>query len=71
MKKSKIINVVFYKSIENGIEAKKACIFYRDGSVLEGNYEEGIDACEEIVQEKKITSIFINFVLIKIIFYYF
>ena len=52
----KIVNIVFYKSYENGVEKREACIFYRDGSVANVSYDDGITACEEIVKERKITS---------------
>lgn len=56
MKAKKIINIVFYKYFDNEGEKKQACIFYRDGSASLVSYEEGIDACEEIVKQRKITS---------------
>ena len=56
MKSKKIANIVFYKYLEGGRTVTKACIFYKDGSVLDTNYETGIDACEEIVKERKITT---------------
>ena len=52
----KIINIVFYNFYENDKEQRKACIFYRDGSVDQVEYEDGITACEEIVKQKNITS---------------
>ena len=56
MKAKKIWNIVFYKYYENNKEIKKACIFYRDGSVEDTTYDEGLNACELIVKERKITS---------------
>ena len=56
MKSKKVWNIVFFKYYENNREMKKACIFYRDGSVEETTYEEGLNACETIVKERKITS---------------
>lgn len=55
-KQYKIINIVFYKFYEGTEEKKQACVFYRDGSVKEVSYEDGITACEEIVKERQITS---------------
>ena len=52
----KVLNIVIYKSIEDGIEAKRACIFYDDGSVSDVSYEEGIAAIKEIAANKNITS---------------
>ena len=56
MKAKQIINIVFYNYFEGNEEKRNACIFYRDGSVKETTYEDGIIACEEIVKERKITS---------------
>ena len=53
---NKIINIVFYNYYEDGKEVREACVFYRDGSIKETTYEGGIDACEEIVKERNITS---------------
>ena len=53
---NKIINIVFYNYYEDGKEIREACVFYRDGCVKETTYEGGIDACEEIVKERNITS---------------
>jgi len=52
----KIANIVFYKFYENGKEERRACIFYTDGTVDDVSYENGIDACLEIVKERHITS---------------
>ena len=51
-----ILNIVIYKCFENGIETKKSCIFYSDGSVQEGNYEDGIKAIKEVSKKLNITS---------------
>ena len=56
MKAKSIVNIVFYKFFDGDKEIKKACIFYRDGSMKDTTYAEGIDACEEIVKERNITS---------------
>jgi len=56
MKAKKIINVVFYNYFNGNEEHREACIFYRDGSVKSTNYDGGLDACEEIVKERNITS---------------
>lgn len=53
----KIANIVFYKYYNNeGKEERKACIFYSDGTADHVSYDEGIDACLEIVKERRITS---------------
>ena len=52
MKAKQIINIVFYNYFEGNEEKRNACIFYRDGSVKETTYEDGIIACEEIVKER-------------------
>lgn len=54
MFKKKIYNIVFYK-IENNSE-KQACIFLEDGTVKNVSFEEGIDACEELVREYNIVT---------------
>ena len=56
MKAKSIVNIVFYRFFDGDKEIKKACIFYRDGSMKDTTYSEGIDACEEIVKERNITS---------------
>ena len=56
MKKYRIVNIVFYKAFEGEREVKEATIFYRDGSAEVVSYDEAIDACEEIVKERNITS---------------
>ena len=50
----KIANIVFYKIPTDAEESKIATIFYSDGSVRNVTFEEGIDACEEIVHERHI-----------------
>ena len=47
----KIENIVFYKTLSGD---KKATVFYKDGTVKNISFEEGIDACEEIVKENNI-----------------
>ena len=56
MKLDRIVNIVFYKYLENGKEQTKACIFYRGGKASIVSYEDGIEACVAIVKEKNITS---------------
>lgn len=56
MNTKKIWNIVFYKYYKNGKEVRKSCIFYRDGSVVNTTYEDGLNACETIVKERKISS---------------
>lgn len=56
MKLDRIINIVFYKYLEDGEVQTKACVFYRDGSASIVSYEDGILACEAIVKERNITS---------------
>lgn len=56
MRAKSIVNIVFYRFFDGDKEIKKACIFYRDGSMKDTTYDEGIDACEEIVKERNITS---------------
>lgn len=51
----KIINIVIYKSIENGKIVEKSCIFYNDGSIEEGTKQDAIKAIKEITVEKNIT----------------
>ena len=54
MLKKRIANIVFYKVSEDEKSVKKATIFYQDGTVSTVSFDEGIDACEEIVREKNI-----------------
>lgn len=56
MIKKKIANIVFYKTSNTKDAEKLACIFYADGTVSNISFEEGIDACEEIVKEYGIKS---------------
>ena len=51
MLKKSIENIVFYKTLTG---EKKATVFYKDGFVKNISFEEGIDACEEIVKENNI-----------------
>lgn len=51
-----IKNIVIYKSIENGVEIKKSCIFYSDGTTKEGSYEDGLKAIKEVTIERNITT---------------
>ena len=51
----KIINIVIYKSIENGKIVEKSCIFYNDGSIEEGTKQDAIKAIKEIAVERNIT----------------
>ena len=53
MLKKRIANIVFYKT--DGSESnKQATIFYKDGTIRTVSFDEGIDACEEIVKERHI-----------------
>ena len=56
MKAKNIYNIVFYNFFEGDREIKKACIFFRDGTVKDTTFDEGLDACELIVKERGITS---------------
>lgn len=49
-----IANIVFYKYNNYGIETTEACVFYTDGTAEVASYEQGIDACEELLKNKKI-----------------
>ena len=51
-----IKNIVLYKSTESGKEVTKSCIFYTDGTHKDGNYEDGVNAIQEVAKEKNITS---------------
>ena len=53
---SKIYNIVFYKTKNNGKEERQACIFYNDGTVKNVSYKEGISACEDVVKDLNINS---------------
>lgn len=56
MKSKRIANIVFYKFYDGKKIVTNACIFYRDGSIVNGSYNDGISACEELVKELNITS---------------
>lgn len=51
-----IKDIVIYKSVINGKEIVKSCIFYTDGTVKRGNYEDGIAAVKVVAKERNITS---------------
>lgn len=52
----RIANIVFYKFNGERPNMKQACIFYTDGTVKNTSYEEGLEACQEIVERYNITS---------------
>ena len=56
MKAKRIHNIVFYRVFDGNKEIKKACIFYHDGSVKDCSFDDGLDACEQIVKERNITT---------------
>lgn len=51
-----IRNIVIYKSIENGKEVIKSCVFYNDGTTKEGSYDDGVAAIKKVAKEKHITT---------------
>lgn len=55
MKKIYLVNnLVFYTEKETN--EKRSRIFYKDGIIVDTNYDEGIELCQEYVIENKITS---------------
>ena len=52
----RIANIVFYKFNGERPNMKQACIFYTDGTVKNVSYEDGLEACQEIVARYNITS---------------
>lgn len=54
--KNGIKDIVIYKSIENGIETIKSCIFYDDDTTILGTYDDGIEAIKLVAKEKNIKS---------------
>lgn len=52
----RIANIVFYKFNGERPNMKQACIFYTDGTVKNTSYEEGLEACQEIVARYNVTS---------------
>lgn len=52
----RIANIVFYKFNGERPNMKQACIFYTDGTVKNTSYEEGLEACQEIVERYNVTS---------------
>lgn len=51
-----IKDIVIYKSIINGKEIVKSCVFYTDGTVEKGSYEDGIAAVKVVAKERNIKS---------------
>ena len=51
-----IANIVFYKFYEGTELVKKSCVFYDDGTVANGTYEEGLQACKVVAKDLHITS---------------
>ena len=56
MNSKKIANIVFYKDYKDNSEAKKAYIFYQDGTYKEVSYDEAIKGCLEVAKENNIGS---------------
>ena len=52
----RIANIVFYKFNGERPNMKQACIFYTDGTVKNVSYEDGLEACQEIVDQYNVTS---------------
>ena len=52
----RIANIVFYKFNGERPNMKQACIFYTDGTVKNVSYEDGLEACQEIVAAYNIKS---------------
>ncbi len=52
----RIANIVFYKFNGERPNMKQACIFYTDGTVKNVSYEDGLEACQEIVAAHNITT---------------
>lgn len=52
----RIANIVFYKFNGERPNMKQACIFYTDGTVKNTSYEDGLEACQEIVAANNIRS---------------
>ena len=52
----RIANIVFYKFNGERPNMKQACIFYTDGTVKNSSYEDGLEACQEIVERYNVTS---------------
>lgn len=50
----KIANIVFYKVSQGNKFVKQATIFFMDGTIRTVTFDEGIDACEQIVRERNI-----------------
>lgn len=56
MENKSIKNIVMYYFYEDGIKQIRSCVFYNDGSIENGSYEDGINACEIVARERNITS---------------
>ncbi len=50
-----IANIVFY--IEQETKEKRTKVFLKNGTIIDTNYEEGINICEELVKDRHITSV--------------
>lgn len=53
---AEIEDIIIYTCIENGKEIKKSCVAYDDGTLQEGNYEDGIKAIRNVSKKLNITS---------------
>ena len=52
----RIANIVFYKFNGERPNMKQACIFYTDGTVINVSYEDGLEACLELVTRLNVKS---------------
>lgn len=56
MESKNIANIVLYKTKEGTEIVKKACIFYKDGTIKETTYADGVAECNKLAKELKLSS---------------
>ena len=56
MESKYIENIVLYKVKEGTEIVKKACIFYKDGTIKETTYADGVAECNKLAKELKLSS---------------
>lgn len=56
MESKNIANIVLYKTKEGTEIVKKACIFYKDGTIKETTYAEGVAECNKLAKELNLSS---------------
>ena len=52
-----IANIVFYKYYEGTELVQKSCVFYSDGTIVEGTYQDGLKACRVVADSLEIKTV--------------